>query len=120
MAPVRITMAASVISGPHSGAIPSCSFYDEATGGWDSAGLATDSMTVSPSGNGTRSEVNLTCFSFHLSDFTVSADELDAAFRPVSLVRFPPDPCPCDIGSSERDPKFVRENPLCRQTLLPS
>lgn len=87
LAPVRITMAASVAAAQHSSAIPSCSFYNEGVGAWDAAGLAIESMTVLSSGDGEGRDVNLTCLTFHLSDFTVSADELEAAFRPVSLVR---------------------------------
>lgn len=82
-----MTMTASVASALHSGPIPSCSYFNEEAGDWDSAGLATESMTVLPSGDGGGSEVNLTCVSFHLSEFTVSADELNAIFTPVSLVR---------------------------------
>lgn len=87
LAPVRITMAAWVTSGPNSSAIPSCSFYNEGAGAWDASGLATESMAVLPSEDGGGSEVNLTCLSFHLSDFTVSAYEIGASFRPVSIVR---------------------------------
>eukprot|EP00752_Nemacystus_decipiens_P011504 g10216.t1 len=85
LAPVRITMSASMTSTPAGSAIPSCSYYNEGTGEWNSAGLAFESMAMSPSGDGAGSKVNVTCLSFHLSDFTVSADEVDAVFRPVSL-----------------------------------
>lgn len=90
MGPVRITMETSAPSAsPHSdGDIPSCSYYDEGAGGWDVAGLATESVTVFPSGDSDQGgAVNLTCLSFHLSDFTVSSDVVHAAFTPVSLVR---------------------------------
>lgn len=87
MAPVQITMVASIAAAQISGAFPSCSYFNEDVGAWDAAGLATESMTVLSSGDGAGVDVNLTCLSFHLSDFTVSTDGLEAAFRPVSLVR---------------------------------
>lgn len=68
----------------------SCVYYNEDTGTWDTAGLATDSVYMSAvdeaDDNNGRVDVNVTCLSFHLSDFTISADEAEAAFRPVSLV----------------------------------
>lgn len=85
LAPVRITMRASVSSGSHKLSVPTCSYYNEDVGAWDAAGLATESLSSS-SDDGGEKDVNLTCLSFHLSDFTVSADAVDAAFRPVSLV----------------------------------
>lgn len=92
LAPVRITMRASASSASgEDSIIPTCSYYNEGAGSWNTAGLATESMTVSsPSssggGQGGGVDVNLTCLSFHLSEFTVSTEEIEAAFRPVSLV----------------------------------
>lgn len=83
-----MTLRASVAAA--SEIVPSCSYYNEGIGSWDSEGLATDSIAVSvdegDDGDG-RIEVNVTCISFHLSDFTITADDIDGAFRPVTLVR---------------------------------
>jgi len=78
------------------GVVPSCNYYDEETGRWDSAGLAIEAMETvltPPAATGEavagvdgHVDIVLTCLSFHLSDFTLSADEVDAAFRTVSLV----------------------------------
>ncbi len=92
--------------------VPSCAYYDEENGRWDSAGLAIEAMTmVSSSGAGEggdgaddRVDVNLTCLSFHLSGFTVSADEVDAAFRTVPLVS-----CAGDDLFAQASPTQFRE-----------
>ena len=70
--------------------VPSCVYFNEDTGSWDTAGLVMGSIAISldeaDDGNGWM-DVNVTCLSLHLSDFTISSDEVDAAFRPVTLVR---------------------------------
>lgn len=72
--------------------LPSCVYYDDDAGDWDTAGLATGASVISvdelsgenvPAG----ANVTVTCVSFHLSDFTITTDEVDAAFRPIELVR---------------------------------
>eukprot|EP00903_Cladosiphon_okamuranus_P005952 g5878.t1 len=85
LAPVQITMRASVSSGSHESSVPTCSYYNEEIGAWDAAGLATESLSSSSDDGGEEGDVNLTCFSFHLSHFTVSADAVEAVFQPVSL-----------------------------------
>lgn len=86
-APVRMTLRASATVA--SNLVPSCVYYNEGTGSWDTAGLAMDSiatwMDEGDDGNGWM-DVNVTCLSLHLSDFTISSDDVDAAFRPVTLV----------------------------------
>lgn len=87
-APARMTMRASVDSPARN--IPSCSYYNEEIGSWDESGLVTESMAVSAGESFEaqgQSDVIFTCFSFHLSDFTVSSMEMEASFRPVDLVR---------------------------------
>eukprot|EP00903_Cladosiphon_okamuranus_P018201 g16743.t2 len=85
-APVRMTLRASAAVA--SKVVPSCVYFNENAGSWDTAGLATDSIAISmdegDDGNG-RVNVIVSCLSFHLSDFTISSDEVDAAFRPVTL-----------------------------------
>lgn len=87
-APARMTLRASVAAA--STVVPSCVYYNVDTGSWDTAGIATESIAISmdegDEGN-RRVDVNVTCTSFHLSDFTISSDDVDAAFRPVMLVR---------------------------------
>lgn len=78
-------MRASVSSEPQDDGVPTCSYYNEDVGAWDTAGLATESLSSSADDGG-EGDVNVTCLSFHLSDFTVSAEGVEAAFRPVSLV----------------------------------
>ena len=78
-------MRASVLSEAHDNSVPACSYYNEDVGAWDTAGLAIGSLSSS-SDDGREGGDSLTCLSFHLSDFTVSAEGVEAAFRPVSLV----------------------------------
>ena len=80
------------------GFVPSCSYYDEEAGRWDSAGLAIEAAEEEVVSAGevrgdSVNGVNLTCQSFHLSDFTLSTEEVDAAFRTVPLVSCAGDRC---------------------------
>jgi len=74
------------------GFVPSCSYYDEGAGRWDSAGLVIEAIATFSSAAGEQAgeldnplDVNLTCLSFHLSDFTLSTEAVDAAFKTVPL-----------------------------------
>eukprot|EP00752_Nemacystus_decipiens_P006049 g5460.t1 len=85
-APARMTLKASAATA--STVMPSCVYYNEESGSWDTAGLVMDSIaTLTDQGNDGNGwvDMNVTCLSFHLSDFTISSDEIDAAFRPVTL-----------------------------------
>lgn len=79
-------MRSSVASGNH---VPSCSFYDEDTGVWKSDGLVVESVSAKGAGGGEGlgSEVNISCISYHLSDFAVSTTQPESVFAPVKLVR---------------------------------
>lgn len=83
-APVTITMQASVHSD-----LPSCSFFDEGAGRWDSSGLVVDSVAVLSEQATGAVEVGVSCVSFHLSDFSVTTTDVQPVFRPVSMVRDP-------------------------------
>ena len=107
------------------GFVPSCSYYDEDAGRWDSAGLAIEAMTTVSSSSSSSSSgaaaaaeeeeeeaaaaggfgghsvngVTLTCLSFHLSDFTLSTEGVDAAFKTVPLVSCAGERCPSECKS---------------------
>ncbi|CAM9419179.1 unnamed protein product [Pylaiella littoralis] len=81
-APVAMTMKASVTSEAQ---VPSCSFFDENTGRWDSEGLALDSITMLSHGENGVIDYDVSCVSFHLSYFTVSTTEVEPIFQPVKL-----------------------------------
>ena len=89
-APVTIVMKASASV---ASTLPSCSYFDEETGLWDSTGLVLDSVTIlsedddGGSGGGAAVDVHVSCVSFHLSDFSVTTTEVEPVFRPVTLVR---------------------------------
>lgn len=66
--------------------LPSCSFFNENTERWESEGLVLESATVlSNEGDGATS-YDVSCVSFHLSDFSVTTTEVEAIFQPVTLV----------------------------------
>lgn len=69
--------------------LPSCSYFDEDSGLWDSTGLALDSVTVlsGEDAEGTAVDVHVSCISFHLSDFSVTTTDVEAVFQPVTIVR---------------------------------
>ena len=67
--------------------LPSCSYYDEDIGRWDSSGLVVESVTELSTGAIGAVDVLVSCVSFHLSDFTVATTEAEAVFQPVPLVR---------------------------------
>lgn len=84
-APVQMTMRASVAA--TSSNTPLCAYYNETTGSWEEDGLVTGGATVSTSNAAGLRDLNVTCWSFHFSDFTILADEVGAGFEPVELVR---------------------------------
>ncbi|CAM9178731.1 unnamed protein product [Ectocarpus fasciculatus] len=84
-APVRMTMRASIAT--TSSNSPSCVYYNEITGLWDEDGLVTEAA-ITPMDKSNGAELmnsNITCWSFHLSDFTISADEVRSGFQNVDL-----------------------------------
>ncbi|CAM9220320.1 unnamed protein product [Ectocarpus sp. 12 AP-2014] len=84
-APIRKTMRASMAT--LSSSSPSCAYYNENTGLWDQDGLATEAATT-PIDEGHAAgltDLNVSCWSFHLSDFTISADEVGSSFQHVEL-----------------------------------
>ncbi|CAM9462230.1 unnamed protein product [Ectocarpus sp. 4 AP-2014] len=84
-APIRMTMRASMAT--TSSNSPSCAYYNEVTGLWDEDGLVTEAATT-PMDEGHAAgltDLNVSCWSFHLSDFTISADEVDSGFQHVDL-----------------------------------
>lgn len=91
-APVRMRLRTSATVA--SNVVPSCVYYNENAGSWDTAGLATDSIAISmdegDDDGSCRVNVNVSCLAFHSSDYTISSDEFDAAFRPVMLARMQP------------------------------
>lgn len=82
-APVTISLRASVVSVAK---LPSCSYYNEETGRWDSSGLVLDSVTELSVGEAGEMDIQITCVSFHLSDFTATTTEVEPVFQPVTLV----------------------------------
>ncbi|CAM9236501.1 unnamed protein product [Ectocarpus fasciculatus] len=80
--PVQLTMRASMTS---SAQLPSCSYYNEETGRWDSEGLAIDSVTVPTDAGDNEADVLVSCVTFHLSDFGVGTTEIEPVFQPVTL-----------------------------------
>ncbi|CAB1100229.1 unnamed protein product [Ectocarpus sp. CCAP 1310/34] len=84
-APVRMTMRASMAT--TSSKSPSCAYYNELTGLWDEDGLVTEAAItpIDESNAGGLTDLNVTCWSFHLSDFTISADEVGSGFQHVDL-----------------------------------
>ncbi|CAM9342946.1 unnamed protein product, partial [Ectocarpus sp. 12 AP-2014] len=84
-APIRMTMRASMAT--TSSNSPSCAYYNEATGLWDEDGLVTEAAkTPMDAGHAAGlTDLNVSCWSFHLSDFTISADEVGSSFQHVDL-----------------------------------
>ncbi|CAM9247691.1 unnamed protein product, partial [Ectocarpus sp. 12 AP-2014] len=84
-APVRMTMRASMAT--TSSNSPSCAYYNEITGLWDEDGLVTEAAItpMDESNAAGLTDLNVTCWSFHLSDFTISADEVGSSFQHVDL-----------------------------------
>ncbi|CAM9229815.1 unnamed protein product, partial [Ectocarpus fasciculatus] len=80
--PVQLAMRASMTS---SAQLPSCSYYNEETGRWDSEGLAIDSVTVPTDAGDNEADVLVSCVTFHLSDFGVGTTEIEPVFQPVTL-----------------------------------
>ncbi|CAM9935318.1 unnamed protein product [Scytosiphon promiscuus] len=86
-APVRMTMRGSM--GGTTSRLPSCVYYNDDAGSWDTAGLAMGASIMSVDDVGgensqAAANITVTCVSFHLSDFTIATDdEADAAFRPI-------------------------------------
>lgn len=67
---------------------PSCAYYNEVTGLWDEDGLVTEAA-ITPMDESNAAglmDLNVTCWSFHLSDFAISADEVGSGFQQVDLV----------------------------------
>eukprot|EP00903_Cladosiphon_okamuranus_P012876 g12026.t1 len=81
-APVTMLMRASVASTEE---IPSCSYYNEETGFWESSGLVIDSIQELSVGESGDADVLVSCLTFHLSDFTVTTTEVEPIFQPIAL-----------------------------------
>ncbi|CAN0192654.1 unnamed protein product, partial [Ectocarpus sp. 13 AM-2016] len=82
-APVQMTMRASVAT--TSSSTPLCAYYNENTGRWEEDGLVAEGVTMSTSKTAGLRDLNVTCWSFHLSDFTIIAEDIGASFEPVEL-----------------------------------
>ncbi|CAM9766978.1 unnamed protein product, partial [Ectocarpus sp. 12 AP-2014] len=80
--PVQLTMRASMTS---SAQLPSCSYYNEDTGRWDSEGLAIGAVAVPTDAADGAVDVLVSCVTFHLSDFGVATTEIEPVFQPVTL-----------------------------------
>ncbi|CAM9232454.1 unnamed protein product [Ectocarpus sp. 6 AP-2014] len=80
--PVQLTMRASMTS---SAQLPSCSYYNEDTGRWDSEGLAIGAVAVPTDAGDSAVDVLVSCVTFHLSDFGVATTEVEPVFQPVTL-----------------------------------
>ncbi|CAM9718087.1 unnamed protein product [Ectocarpus sp. 4 AP-2014] len=80
--PVQLTMRASMTS---SAQLPSCSYYNENTGRWDSEGLAIGAVVVPTDAGDGAVDVLVSCVTFHLSDFGVAATEVEPVFQPATL-----------------------------------
>lgn len=83
---MMITMKASLTT---SSDVPWCAYYNEATEKWDDDGLVIESVYAQASGEAESDslQVDLSCVSYHLSDFAVSTTEAEGIFTPVKLVR---------------------------------
>ncbi|CBJ29758.1 hypothetical protein Esi_0160_0064 [Ectocarpus siliculosus] len=77
--PVQLTMRASMTS---SALLPSCSYYNEETGLWDSEGLAIGAVAVPIDAGDSALDVLVSCVTFHLSDFGVATTEIETVFQP--------------------------------------
>lgn len=66
--------------------LPSCSYFNEETGLWDTSGLVLDSISKLSVGEDGEVDIQISCLSFHLSDFTVTTTDVDPVFQPVTLV----------------------------------
>ena len=82
-APVTMLMRASIAPTED---IPSCSYYNEENGLWDSSGLAIYSVQELSVAEGGDVDVEVSCSTFHLSDFTATTTEVEPVFQPVTLV----------------------------------
>ncbi|CAM9232606.1 unnamed protein product [Ectocarpus sp. 6 AP-2014] len=80
--PVQLTMRASMTS---SAQLPSCSYYNEDTGRWDSEGLAVGAVAVLTDAADSAVDVLVSCVTFHLSDFGVATTDVEPVFQPVTL-----------------------------------
>lgn len=96
-ASVKTSSSASLSASPSSSTpsfsdyVPSCSYYDEELGDWVTDGLVIDSVegkeeAEAAVAGGDAIDVNVSCFTFHLSDFAVATTDVESAFQPVPLV----------------------------------
>lgn len=85
-APVTITMKTSLNSALDT---PWCAYYNNETRAWEDDGLAVvaASSGTPSAGEDNDLEVDITCLSYHLSDFVASTTDADGVFAPVELVR---------------------------------
>lgn len=69
--------------------IPWCAYYNEETSEWEADGLVVESVSVqvADASESNGSEVDVSCTSYHLSDFAVSTAQSDGVFAPIELVR---------------------------------
>lgn len=80
-APLTISMTATMTSALVS---PWCAYYNEETEEWEADGLTIASVSAPTADGG----VEISCMSYHLSDFGVSTTEYEEAdFAEVDLVR---------------------------------
>lgn len=86
LAPATITMTARLTSASET---PWCAYYNVETAEWEADGLVVESASVhmADASDGSRSEVEVSCTSYHLSDFAVSTTQSDGVFTPIELVR---------------------------------
>lgn len=96
--PVTLTMKASLlVSEPGSYLLPLCAYYREDTASWETDGLVTRSVSAVQTDDESNDDldnlqsfdVTISCISYHLSEFSVSAttSDTDHVFRRVELVR---------------------------------
>ena len=72
---------------------PWCAYYNNETREWQEDGLlvaAVSPATLGEEEEGEALEADISCLSYHLSDFAVSATDSDGVFAPVELVRVCP------------------------------
>lgn len=82
-----LSMRASTPSVSH---VASCSHFNESSASWGHDGVAIDSMTTAGgSGQSADSQVviQISCVSYHLSEFAVSTSDDEHIFAPVDVVR---------------------------------
>ena len=69
--------------------MPWCAYYNNETRGWVEDGLVIAAVSPVTLGEGASDglELQVSCLSYHLSDFAVSTTGSDGVFTPVELVK---------------------------------